>query len=240
MKFSDQSQNLRIVLDSEHYDLTPEQIEHVERMLDVLREPVRDFPVSDLYITIWFHPRSHDFRVKTSLVLPGRTIATGDLDPNLYPALERCIRKLVKRVGEYKAQLGNEPEIAKHAKGTRHEVIPDQEPDGEMLERAVIEADYVTFREAAFPYEEPIRKRIGRWIDRYPELADQIDENIKVADIVEEVFLNAFERYPERPQQVRLGEWLEQLIDPSIKLLLHSPDEELENISFARTLTGSE
>lgn len=240
MTFSDLSHNLRIELDSEHYELSPEQIAHVERMLDVLREPVRDFPVSDLYITVLFHPRSHDFRVKTSLVLPGRTLATGDLDENLYPALDRCIRKLVKRVSEYKAQLGNETDIAKHAKGTRHEVVPDREPNGEMLEQAVTEGDYATFREATFPYEEPVRKRVGRWIDRYPELAEQIDENFKVADIVEEVFLNAFERFSERPEQVRLGEWLEQLIDPSIKLLLHSPDEELENISFARTLTGGE
>lgn len=238
MPFSDQSHNLRIVLDTENYECTPEQIEHMERTLDVLREPVRDFPVSDLHIDVGFHARSHDFRIKTALVLPGRTLATGDLDPNLNPAFDRCVRKLVQRVEEYKANLGNDAERAKHVKGTRQAVIPDQEPDGEVLEQAVASGDYAAFREAMFVYEEPVRKRAGRWVDRYPEAAAQIDEQFKLADVVEEVFLNAFERYRDRPTQVRLGEWLEQLIDPSIKLLMKSPDEEMQNISFARTLTG--
>ncbi len=240
MRFSDNSHNLRIELDTEDYECTAEQIAHLERTLDILREPVRDFPVSDLYIDIKFHPRSHDFRVKTALVLTGRTLATGDLDENLHPAFERCVRKLLQRVQEYKANLANEPELSKHRKGTYQTVVPSQEPDGAMLQEAVESGDYARFREATFIYEEAVRKRIGRWISRYPELAPQVGEEIALADIVEEVFLNAFERYDERPEQVRMGEWLEQLIDPSIKLLLKSPDEEMQNISFARTLTGGE
>ncbi|HZZ81660.1 MAG TPA: hypothetical protein VFE62_24375, partial [Gemmataceae bacterium] len=55
-------------------------------------------------------------------------------------------------------------------------------------------------------------------------------------DAVEEVFLNAYERYPERPQALRLGEWMEELIDPSLRALLEHPDEELESINLARTL----
>lgn len=238
MKFSDQSHNLRIELVTENYTCPPAQIEYLERTLDLLRESVRNFPVSDLYIDIKFHPRSHDFRIKTALVLTGRTLATGDLDPNLEPAFERCVRKLVKRAEEYKADLGREPERHKHLVGTHQSVVPGQEPNGEVLEAAVRDGDYAAFREATFDYEEPIRKRVGRWIDRYPQVEAEIGDELKISDIVEEVFLNAFERYDSRPQQVRFGEWLDQLIDPSIKLLMRAPDEEMQNISFAQTLTG--
>jgi DNA-directed RNA polymerase specialized sigma24 family protein len=57
-----------------------------------------------------------------------------------------------------------------------------------------------------------------------------------IADVVEAVFLNAFEGYDRRPPGVRFGQWLETLIDGSLKGLLQNPDEELDNISFARTL----
>ena len=60
--------------------------------------------------------------------------------------------------------------------------------------------------------------------------------DLAIADVVEVVFLNAFEGYDQRPRDVRFGRWLETLIDGSLKGLLQNPDEELENISFARTL----
>jgi hypothetical protein len=53
---------------------------------------------------------------------------------------------------------------------------------------------------------------------------------------VEAVFLNAFEGYEKRPGRVRLGRWLESLIDGSVQALLRGPDAALENISFARSL----
>lgn len=240
MKYSDEAYNLRIELDTENCELNREEIERMERGLSPLRKPVSEFPVSDLYITITFHPRHNTYRVKTALVLTGRTLVSGDLDVTHYPAFERCVRKLIKRVEEYKASLSNDAEHSKQVKGTHHELIPEAEPDGEAVSQAVQDGDYAAFRKALFVYEEPVRKRVGRWIARYPDVDEQIGANFQIADLVEEIFLNAFERFEQRPAERRLGLWLEDLIDPSIKLLLQHPDEELENIAFARTITGTE
>jgi hypothetical protein len=67
-----------------------------------------------------------------------------------------------------------------------------------------------------------------------------LGETYTIGDFVEEVYLNAFERFEHRPNEVRLGEWLEGLIAPSVKLVAENPAEELENISFARTVAGIE
>ncbi|MBW3600447.1 MAG: hypothetical protein KY475_24685, partial [Planctomycetes bacterium] len=117
MAYSDQSYNLRIELDTQHFDCSPEQIAYLEDTLDPLRAITKQFPVSDLYITMAFHNHSNQYRVKTSLVLPGRTIATGDVAENMEPAYERCVRKLVKRVEAYKADLGGDAEQAKVIEG---------------------------------------------------------------------------------------------------------------------------
>ena len=99
--------------------------------------------------------------------------------------------------------------------------------------------DYESFRRALFVYEEPLRLSIGRWVQRYPEVNDRLGDKFGLPDILEEVFLNAFEQFDSRPKQVPLGEWLDNLIDPSLKQLLNSPDEELENISFVRSQRGT-
>jgi len=44
-----------------------------------------------------------------------------------------------------------------------------------------------------------------------------------IGDLVEEVYLNAFERFAQRSAEVSLSDWLEALIDPSLKLLLRHP-----------------
>ncbi len=102
------------------------------------------------------------------------------------------------------------------------------------------DADYAAFRTATFAYEEPLRKRAGRWVERYPRAEAQIGNKLEMADVVEEVFLDAFEQYDRRPKGVRFGEWLEGLIDPAVKELLAHPDEELENIALARTARAAE
>lgn len=240
MPFSDTSYNLRIELDTKGCELSAAEIEHFERALRPLRNPVEKFPVSDLYITVIFQPRSNAYRVTTALVLTGRTLATGDLDLHPYSAFERCVRKLIRKLDNYEHDLGAEEDLHKHQLGTQHDIIPDMEPDAESLERAVENQDYTLFRETLLDYEEPVRLRIGRWVQRYPEIETRIGADLTLADMVEEVFLNAFERWPSRPAQLRLGEWLEQLIDPSIRLLADHPDEELENIDFVRTMREME
>jgi ribosome-associated translation inhibitor RaiA len=234
MQYSDQSYNLRIVLDTKHCEASAGEIRAMEDVLDPLHRVTAKFPVSDLYITIIHHARTGDYHVKTSLVLSGRTLFTGDRDRAMYSAYERCIHKLVRKVEAYRYQLEREPEISKLQKGTHQEVVPTRVPDHEQLRQAVADGDYAEFRRAMDVFEEPLRKRVGRWVQRYPELQAEIDERVSIADLVEDVFLNAFELFERWSPEVPPGDWLESLIDPSLREWMAHPDEERENVELAR------
>ncbi|MEX0704653.1 MAG: hypothetical protein WD069_21315 [Planctomycetales bacterium] len=236
MKYSNESYGLRIELDTKQCELSPGEIAHMEKDLGPLRRVAGDFPISDLYITVIHHPPSKNFHVKTALVLTGKTLFTGDRDEAVHPAWERCVWKLVRKVEAYKAQLESVAEVSKRQKGTRQEVAAEQLPDHQALRQAFESGDYAAFRAALLPFEESLRKRIGRWVQRYPDMQAMIDVEVSIEDIVEEVFLNAFEQFGRHPEEVSPGEWLEGLIDPSIKALLRHPDDELENVAMARTL----
>ncbi len=241
MAYSDQADKLRIELDTKHCTLSGDEIQDLERALDPLRKPIEKFPVAALYVTIEFYERSNDYRVKTALRLPGTSLVTGDLDKAYLPAFERCVRKLLHKVLAHEGQLGGDEARAKLAKGTRQDAAPDLPvEDIEEVRRAVEQNDYATFRDRLLMYEEPLRKRIGRWIQRYPLLNAQLGERFSLADAVEEVFLNAFERFDDWPQAVPLSTWLEHLIDPSLKILSTDTIKELEAISFARSLRKEE
>ncbi len=236
MKFSDESYNLRVELDAKQCELSAAEIQKIEDALDILRQPIAKFPVSTLYLTIEHHPRSGSYRVKAALQLPGRGLATGAEDAHILPAVQQCAWRLVQKVTAYEERMEGVEEKAKREEGKRHDVLPTQQVDHQAVTAAVTAGDYAEFRKLMFPYEEPLRKRIGRWIERYPAISAQLREQIGLADIVEEVFLTTFDRYDDRPQAVPLGEWLDSLIDPSVKFVSTAPDEELDNISFARTL----
>jgi hypothetical protein len=236
MKTSNHKHEVRIQLDTKHCSLRPDEIAKMEENLGTLRLRAEQFPINNLYVTVTRFPRRGDFHVKTSLVLTGRTLFTGDRDEHVHPAFLRCIRKLVSKLDAYIEALGNKAAIAKHEEGTQLEVVPTAAPDARQLEDAVRDGDYAAFRRAAGVYDEPVRRRVSRWINRYPQLEARLGADLSVDDAVEEVFLNAYERFVERPQALRLGQWLEDLIDPSLRALLEHPGEELESISLARTL----
>jgi ribosome-associated translation inhibitor RaiA len=240
MKYSDQSYNLRIELDTKNCELTAGEITQLEEALSPLRQPVQSFPVTDLYVTIEHQARSQDYQVKAVLQLPGKGLATGDLDQEMFPAFRRCVRKLVHKVSAYKERLGNAEDATKHEKGTRHAVVAARPIDAQQLAEAVEAGDYGAFRRLTYPLEEPLRKRIGRWIQRYPDIDARLGQRFDLADIVEEVFLNAFERFQDRPRKVPFGDWLEGLVDPSVRLLNEHTDEELSTISFARSAMEAE
>ena len=84
-------------------------------------------------------------------------------------------------------------------------------------------------------FEGSLRARVGRWIQRNPEIESRLDEDFRIDDLVEEVFLTGFERFSARSHDVPPGQWLEQLIDPSVQAILQSPDEEYANISVIRS-----
>lgn len=235
MAYSDQSYNLRIELDTKQCECTAGQIARMESALEPLSRLTKPFPVSDLYVTVIHHPRTGDYHLKTSLVLPGRTLFTGERHRDMYSAYEQCIDQLVRKVTAYKAKLGRDPEQAKTEHGTRQEIVATQTPDREAIERAVEDYDYAAFRERTAMFEESVRKRAGRWVQRYPALNAQIGRRIEMADIVEDVFLTAFERFTTRPANVPFSEWLEELIDDVVRAFVHHPEEELENVKMAQS-----
>ncbi|HEV3341297.1 MAG TPA: hypothetical protein VG125_13095 [Pirellulales bacterium] len=233
---ANQKHELRIQLDTKHCRLSAHDIEKMEANLGILRTRAGQFPIADLYVTVTRFLRSGDYHVKTSLVLTGRTLFTGDRDVLVHPAYLRCVHKLLSKLDAYIEALGNKPALGKHREGTRFDVVSTGVPDAAQIERAVEEGDYGAFRRALDAFEEAVRKRVSRWINRYPQLESRLGEGFTTDDAVEEVFLNAYERYQDRPQALRLGEWLEDLIDPSLRALIENPEEELASISLARTL----
>ncbi len=236
MTYSDQSYNLRIELDQKGCELAAADIEKMESTLDTLRKLVERFPVSNLYITVVRHAKPQDFHVKTSLALPGRTLFTGDRDVDVHSAFDRCTGKLIQKVKSFKATMEKDAELTKQAEGTHQIVSPSGQLDLDELQQAIDEMDYVRFRQSLSGFEASLRQRVGRWLQRYPEIESRLDVDFQIDDILEEVFLNAFEQFPSHSHDVPPGDWLESLIDPSVQAILQFPDEEFANISFARSM----
>jgi ribosome-associated translation inhibitor RaiA len=225
---------LPVKWDTKHCTLSPAVLRKFEEGLEPVARVVRDFPVCALNIVVERFPRTTRYRVKTSLVLTGETLVSLDEGDDLHPAFERCVQNLVQDVHAYKDRMGKVAEVAKHAKGTHQEVEPTVDPDPAALDRAVAEGDYAAFRRAAFGYDEPLRRRIGRWVERHPAVSARIGKGLTIDDLVEEVFLDAFESYEQRPKGIRLGDWIEGLIDPAIKEVAANPEGVLENVNLAR------
>jgi ribosome-associated translation inhibitor RaiA len=240
VRFPDQSFNLLVDLDTKHLEISPGDVQLLEDSLSPLRRMVEHFPISHLHILIEFHKHSNEYQVKTSLILTGQTLVSSEGNSHYQPAFERCVANLVEDVQDYKGRLGNVPERQKHVKGTHQELQPSCDPDPAALDAAVAAGDYTAFRTATFGYEESLRDRVGRWVQRYPAVNAQIGKTLAIADVVEEVFLAAFAGYEKRPTQLRLGDWLEHLIDPAVKNLRRHPDEELEDINRARSARAAE
>jgi hypothetical protein len=68
-------------------------------------------------------------------------------------------------------------------------------------------------------------------------LQEGVGKTFEIADVVEEIFLLAFEQYEYRPTQVALHDWLDGLIDPAVKDFSDEQDDRLA-VSYAQTLAG--
>lgn len=51
-QYSDETNNLRIELDAKKCDLPAAEIEKTKEAISLLKEPVRKFPVSELFLTV--------------------------------------------------------------------------------------------------------------------------------------------------------------------------------------------
>jgi hypothetical protein len=203
--------------------------------LDALALLVENFPQQELRVLIEFNSRSSDYTVKVTLLLPGRTLVGSDHDQVLHAAFDRCLDGIVENFKAYKDDLGRVPERRKLEDGTYQELIPSPPIDPAELNAAARDRDYAAYRAALAPYEEGLRGRAGRWVERYPEIQGVMGRRPDVMDVVEGVFLAAFEAHERRLGAVRLGQWLVHLIGPTVRAIAAHPDAELQNISMARS-----
>ena len=240
MKFPDHGVRFPINLDTKHFTPTTAELEKMRADLDALLRAVEHFPVAALHVVLERFARSTTFRAKLSLTLTGATLVSVADAEHAHAAFERCATNLLKDATAYKERMGNVAEIQKQEKGTHKELQPDVDPDPVAIETAVRSNDYNAFRTATLGYEEPVRKRIGRWVERYPQVNGRIGNGLQIADLVEEVFLDAFEQYQHRPKGIRFGDWLERLIDPAVKEIANGRNGELENARLAQSAREAE
>jgi ribosome-associated translation inhibitor RaiA len=226
---------LQVYFDAHQFELTEPEQDKMLDGLDALGHQVENFPQHDLRAYLEWRPRNNEYVVKLSLILPGRTLVCSDHNAVLHAAFEKCVDVLADGVKAYKDQLGQVPERQKQEKGTHQEMTAAVQVDAAAVDAAARAADYPAFRAAIAPYEDAVRLRAGRWIERYPEVQGRMGRGLEVIDVVEGVFLAAFEGYEDRPADVRFSGWLEGLIDPTVRAIAHHPDEELENINMARS-----
>ncbi|MGV3486043.1 MAG: hypothetical protein ACO1RT_16625 [Planctomycetaceae bacterium] len=225
---------LNIELKDHGFELSEVEYASIEGCLHTLREAIDCFPTKSLVITIVYHHTPEDYHIKMSLMLPGRTLFTGERDKMVHPAIERCIDKLLLKVEKFKQQMRASAELEKQTSGTHQSLQSTLDFDTKELEEARFYQDYLRFRRGLDGFQSGLSDRIGRWVQRYPELEEQIAGWVTISDIVEDVFLHAYEHFEERPADVPPGVWLESLIDPTIQDLLRYPDEEFANVCYAQ------
>jgi hypothetical protein len=227
--------DLLVTFDAHECHPAPSVYDEMRAGLGGLARQVAHFPTHDLRVYIEGKARSNEFVVKLSLILPGRTFACSERGPTMYGPFERCVDVLVEQVKAYKDSLGQVPERQKAEKGTHQPLLPTTPIDIAAVSAAVEAGDYAAFRTALAPYEDGLRVRVGRWIERYPAVQGLIGKRLEAVDVAEAVFLAAFDEYDHQPLDERFGDWLESLIDPTVRAFEHNPDEELENVNMART-----
>jgi ribosome-associated translation inhibitor RaiA len=240
MPFSDQGYNLLVDLDMKHGELPADELNKMETMLSPFNDLVRNFPVSKLHVLISYRHRTSDYVVRTSLILPGDTLVSSDHHPLAHTAFQHCIDNLVREVQRYKDRLGSVAEQAKQREGTHHELIPTVPPVAAAIDGAVQNGDYAAFRLATAGYEGPVTAQVGRWIERYPDVAARLGRDLHISDIVEDVFLIAFEEYEYRPKAIRFGEWLGRYIDTAIRAMGEHLEDEMENVNMVRLARAAE
>jgi hypothetical protein len=206
----------------------------MQQSLGSLSEAVRDFANAELRLTVLRHT-NQDYHVEANLRLPGQTLFTSDWDPYLDSAFQRCLRKLVRKAEASRPRPDRE-QAARRREALDRDIVAPRDADAGPLGRAIAAGDYRTFRRLLAGYEDWLRTRAGRWLQRYPEAEARVGDRLLIGDLVEETYLNAFERYGQRPADVPFHAWLDRLIDPSLKALLRHPDEVSENARMARSL----
>ena len=222
-------------LDTTGFTPTSRERDMIAAECDRIAPIVEEFPTKILHTNVGYNSNSEEYEVKLALVLPGQTFATGNVSESWDASLETSVHKMIRRIEHYKATLSGEMGRAHAVAGTTMEVQPNRQIDASVVTDAVGDGNYAAFRQAMFPLEESLRDRIGRWVQRYPQIQSKLGEKFTIADIVEETFIMAFDQFAQWHPEMFFGQWVESLIDPAMKAIANDPDKELEAISFQKT-----
>lgn len=226
---------LRVEVIAHGCELPPEERSRLQDALTGLAAAVHDLAEASLRVSVSNHPDRRVYHVGCRLDLPGRRLTSAEDDPYLDSALLRAVARLTRKAEAYR----DHPDRGAVAAAERRaaldrEVVATEDPAAGPLADAVRAGDYRAFRNGLLTYEDGIRLRAGRLIDRHPEAV--VGRDLLIGDVVEEVYLLAFDRFLDRPAGHRLSDFLEGQIEPAIKALLAHPDEEHMAASFARTV----
>src|SRR5207302_7739375 len=142
----------------------------LQATLATLGDAVKAFPASELWINVIYHPHSAAYHVLFKLKLPGETLFVSEADPYLDLALQRGVGELVQKVHVYEQHPDRHAvELAEQRTAQSRDLVAPADPDAGPVAEAVRAGDYRAFRNALIGYEEWLRKRVGRWVQRYPE-----------------------------------------------------------------------
>ncbi len=97
--------------------------------------------------------------------------------------------------------------------------------------------DYSSFRSAVSAYEEPIRRRIEKWTAEHPEILAQIGGPQPAAEVLEEVFVHAFENHYVRGGDFNPESSLDRSFDSVTQALVHRVGTGKREVGSARTDT---
>ena len=216
---------LRTHLETRHFSLHRSEIESMRDRLGPLASIARSFVFANLHVTISYVMPDEEYHVQGRLCLPGRVLLSGEHDSVAVTPYERCIRKLVRKSASERERRGrdlNQPRRQSHGENSR-------------FGSAIRNDEYRAFvRELGDG--ERIRKRVRGWVRQRVGSEIGLRDGRVLDDLVEEVVLSAFERCDSRPSAMRLSEWIEILIDPSLRSMLGRPDEPNQAVSYARSL----
>lgn len=218
------------------FELPEQEYALIEKSARTLRPAIERFPHKDLILSVIYHPKRNDYHVKANLRLPNRTLFAGARSERVHEAVTLCMDHLLRKAQGLKEQLTDQPPRISQVDSLLPELWSSLEFDAKDAQAACDRYDYRAFRMNLDGFQSGLTDRMGRWLQRFPQIESQLGNGITISDLVEDVFFHAYEGYEEKPENVSMGIWLESLIDATLQDYLRQPETEFTNMEYARTM----